>query len=40
MKGKEKKGNHVDRLKFEVAQECGIAAPDKSKDGKKKFKKS
>lgn len=40
MKAKKKKADHVGRLKFEVAQECGIATPDKSKKGKKKFKKS
>jgi len=40
MQGKEKKLNDMDRLKFEVAQECGIDAPDKPKGGKKKIKKS
>lgn len=40
MKDKEKDSNGVERLKFEVAQEFGIAKSDKRKADKKKIKKS
>lgn len=40
MKDKEKGSKGVDRLKFEVAQEFGIATTTKRKDDKKKIKKS
>jgi hypothetical protein len=40
MKDKKQKNTEVERLKFEVAQECGLAASNKSKDDKKKIKKS